>query len=233
MKADGDVVVAPGDAFTYTLTVTNNGPDDATAVVVVDELPAEVDVVTLPEGCEEEEGAVTCAVGDLAVGEEWVGEIEVVASSDLPSEGECAFDNVASVSGHEDDTKTDNNISTVTTECDVPEQPPAPPTVNVSVHNPICDGDVPYLQYAVETTGTTDTTVDITWVNPNGNDVPMNNLPLTGRVLWPGAVVNADGTPADWPGWRLVNGEWVEGDEFDWVRPTVSGPVHGQPRRRP
>ncbi|WP_230684846.1 LPXTG cell wall anchor domain-containing protein [Cellulomonas sp. JZ18] len=26
----------------------------------------------------------------------------------------------------------------------------------------------------------------------------------------------------DWPGWRLENGTWVEGDEYDWVRPEVT-----------
>ncbi len=230
VKDDGDVVVKPGDAFTYTLTVTNNGPDKATNVVVEDELPAEVDVVTLPPGCEEEDGAVTCAVGDLEVGQEWVGEIEVVAASDLTGEeGQCEFDNVASVSGHEDDTDSTNNVSTVTTECEIPEQPPATPTINVSVHNPICDNDVPYLEYAIVTTGTDDTTVDITWINPDGDDVVYTDQPLTGRVLWPGAVVDGQGNPLDWPGWSFVNGEWVEGDEFDWVRPQVSVLFHINP----
>lgn len=38
--------VAPGAAFDYTLTVTNNGPDAATNVVVTDALPAEVTYVS-------------------------------------------------------------------------------------------------------------------------------------------------------------------------------------------
>jgi len=38
--------VAPGTAFDYTLTVTNNGPDPATNVVVTDTLPAEVTYVS-------------------------------------------------------------------------------------------------------------------------------------------------------------------------------------------
>jgi hypothetical protein len=66
------------------------------------------------------------------------------------------------------------------------------------------------------------TTVTITWLNPNGADVVQSGLPMSGRVLWPGAVIDAQtGAPLDWPGWSLVDGEWVEGDDFDWVRPEV------------
>jgi len=69
--------------------------------------------------------------------------------------------------------------------------------------------------------GSPNTTVTITWVNPGGADVVQAGLPLQGTVLWPGAVQGANGTALDWPGWRLENGVWVEGDEFDWVRPSV------------
>ncbi len=96
-----------------------------------------------------------------------------------------------------------------------------PPSIDVTVLKPVCDGDVPYLQYSVVPTGTPNDTVTITWQNPSGDDVVLADLPLTGRVLWPGAEVDADGNPADWPGWRLEGGEWVVGDEFDWVRPSV------------
>ncbi|GAB2471488.1 hypothetical protein GCM10007967_27410 [Xylanimonas ulmi] len=100
-------------------------------------------------------------------------------------------------------------------------EPDTPPTLDVTVLTPLCDGDVPYLQYAVVPTGTPNTTVTITWENPSGADVVMADLPLSGRVLWPGAVVDASGKAADWPGWHQENGAWVEGDEFDWVRPAV------------
>lgn len=95
------------------------------------------------------------------------------------------------------------------------------PTMDVTVRTPVCDGDVPYLEYAVEVAGTDDETLTITWLNPDGEDVVETGLPLSGRVLWPGAVVGADGRGADWPGWRLEDGAWVEGDEYDWVRPSV------------
>ncbi|MEL7976498.1 LPXTG cell wall anchor domain-containing protein [Isoptericola sp. F-RaC21] len=99
--------------------------------------------------------------------------------------------------------------------------PPEEPTLTAKIFQPECDGDVPYLRYAVTATGTPNDTVTITWLNPSGADVVQAGLPLSGRVLWPGAVVDASGAPLDWPGWRLEDGAWVEGDEFDWVRPTV------------
>jgi len=102
---------------------------------------------------------------------------------------------------------------------DYPE--PEEPTLTAEIFQPVCDGDVPYLRYAVVATGTQNTTVTITWINPSGEDVVQAGLPLSGRVLWPGAVTDASGNPLDWPGWRLENGVWVEGDEFDWVRPSV------------
>ncbi len=88
--------------------------------------------------------------------------------------------------------------------------------------SPICDNDVPYLQYTIQAVGFVPTTVTITWVNPTGPSVVYTNQALSGRVLWAGAVADSAGNPLDWPGWRFENGEWVEGDEFNWVRPQVT-----------
>lgn len=99
--------------------------------------------------------------------------------------------------------------------------PPLPCELRVVTKSPICDNDVPKLRYAVEAIGSPNTTVTITWVNPSGADVVQSDLPLSGTVLWPGAV-EENGVGVDWPGWRqLADGTWVEGDEFDWVRPSV------------
>ncbi|MDM7830583.1 peptidase [Cellulomonas edaphi] len=98
---------------------------------------------------------------------------------------------------------------------------PLPCELKIQVLNPICDNNVPKLQYQVEAVGSPNTTVKITWINPDGDDVVQSGLPLSGTVLWPGAVQGANGEAIDWPGWRLENGVWVEGDEFDWVRPSV------------
>jgi len=88
----------------------------------------------------------------------------------------------------------------------------------------VCLDDVPYLDYTVTLQNLEATTVNITWVNPGGQSVTLENQPLTGRLLWLGTIVDSNGVPQDWPGWVLLpNGEWVEADDgFAWVRPTLS-----------
>ncbi|KQY42829.1 hypothetical protein [Cellulomonas sp. Root137] len=94
--------------------------------------------------------------------------------------------------------------------------------LNVLVKAPVCDNDVPKLNYALEVIGSPSTTTTITFVNPSGPDVIYADQPLSGTVNWPGAVAGPDGRGIDWPGWtQLSDGSWVEGDEFDWVRPSV------------
>ncbi|GIG22679.1 hypothetical protein Cch01nite_34030 [Cellulomonas chitinilytica] len=100
---------------------------------------------------------------------------------------------------------------------------PLPCELHLTLLSPVCDNDVPKLRYVAEAIGSPNTTVTITWLNPGGANVVQSGLPLSGTVLWPGAVVGPDGKGADWPGWRqLADGTWVQGDEFDWVRPAVS-----------
>ena len=55
-----------GGTFTYTLSVTNNGPDAASGVTVVDTLPAGVSFVSASAGCSFAAGTVTCSLGSLA-----------------------------------------------------------------------------------------------------------------------------------------------------------------------
>lgn len=85
-----------------------------------------------------------------------------------------------------------------------------------------CLKDVPYISYAATVSGSSVTSLSITFVNPEGADVVLTGLPLTGKVPWPGAEFDADGNATDWPGWtKLDSGEWVLGDEYSWARPGV------------
>ena len=61
--------VTAGDNVTYTVTVSNNGPDTAEAVSVTDTLPSGVTFVsaTPTQGsCSEAGGVVTCNLGSVA-----------------------------------------------------------------------------------------------------------------------------------------------------------------------
>ncbi|MBW4362185.1 DUF7507 domain-containing protein, partial [Flavobacterium taihuense] len=106
-------------------------------------------------------------------------------------------------------------------------------TVTVTIEGPsmtvsgegICINDIPYFSYT--TTANNFTPVNgltLTWTDSNNNVVTtMTNLPLNGKVVWPGAIVDANGNGIDWPGWILVNNKWIEGaDGFENLRPTAS-----------
>lgn len=94
----------------------------------------------------------------------------------------------------------------------------AQPTISVELVAPLCEHDTPYLVYRVKVTGTSATTVTITFRGAGGEEFVYTNQPLSGRVLWPGAVVSG-GATIDWPGWtQNSDGSWTEGDEWSWAR---------------
>jgi uncharacterized repeat protein (TIGR01451 family) len=80
----GPATVSAGDTFTYSLSVTNHGPDTATDVLVSDPLDISlVTVASLPSECTANAGTVTCDAGTLAVGETKTFTITVTAKDGL------------------------------------------------------------------------------------------------------------------------------------------------------
>src|SRR4030095_8008974 len=67
-KQDAPDPVALNGTLTYTIGVTNHGPDTAVGVQVVDTLPASVTFVNATAGCVNAFGTVTCSLGDLLNG---------------------------------------------------------------------------------------------------------------------------------------------------------------------
>jgi uncharacterized repeat protein (TIGR01451 family) len=61
-------IVLIGQTVTYTLSVTNSGPDTAEDIIVTDTLPAGVTFVSASPGCSNASGTVTCSLGSLASG---------------------------------------------------------------------------------------------------------------------------------------------------------------------
>ena len=85
-----------------------------------------------------------------------------------------------------------------------------------------CIRDTPWINYDVSLTGiVAPNGVTITFTKVATGEVVqvLNNQPMAGRLLYPGAAVDANGDPIAWPGWELVNGEWVEID--DGLRPEI------------
>ncbi|MBN1476097.1 DUF11 domain-containing protein [Candidatus Sumerlaeota bacterium] len=87
-KEDSADPAVPSGELIYTITVTNEGPQTATGIVVSDELPAGVTFqsVTVSQGiASEEAGVVTAALGALAGGA--MASVEVIVSVDVETEG--------------------------------------------------------------------------------------------------------------------------------------------------
>lgn len=109
VKQDNVDPVAPGAAFTYMLTVTNNGPADAQNVVVFDPLPAgmtlaKAEVAVPGMTCTTDAGTVTCPVGNLAVG----AAANVTLQVNAPMVNGSVM-NTASVSADQIDDQSANN----------------------------------------------------------------------------------------------------------------------------
>jgi uncharacterized repeat protein (TIGR01451 family) len=107
-KADSPDPVTAGGQLTYTLTVTNTGPSNATAVSVQDFLPSQVQFVsaTASQGTvTHSQGVVTAELGDLAVGASRT--ITIVTQVDADFSG--TMTNRATVAGTETETNLVNN----------------------------------------------------------------------------------------------------------------------------
>ncbi len=113
-------------------------------------------------------------------------------------------------------------------------------TVTITIEAPvmtvtatsICVNDVPYIDYVVTPVNFTPVNgVTIAWANAQNTVITtMTNLPLSGRVLWPGALVDENGKGIDWPGWIFENNKWIQGsDGFESLRPTVNITVSVNP----
>ena len=119
---DTDPLVA-GQPVTFTVGVTNNGPQTATGVTVTDPIPSGVTNVsaTSPGATCTVAATVSCAVPDMAVGQSV--QIQVTGTLSPSSDPGASLSNTATVSGTRTDPNLGNNtasvIGTLTTATDV------------------------------------------------------------------------------------------------------------------
>lgn len=86
VKSDGTQVRQPGDTYTYTITVHNDGGRDATGVDLVDTLPASLEFVAAPGGTfHSGTNTVTWASFDLAAGGQQAFTVDVQVKDPLPN----------------------------------------------------------------------------------------------------------------------------------------------------
>lgn len=107
-KSDNPDPVAVGAQIVYSLRITNSGPDDATNVRVVDELPTQVTFVSASHGgCVHESGTVVCTIPSLAAG----GLLTITITVEADTAG-TASNNVAVSPGPQRDPNPGNNTAT-------------------------------------------------------------------------------------------------------------------------
>jgi uncharacterized repeat protein (TIGR01451 family) len=132
-KADSPDPVTVGNNLTYTVTVTNNGPDPAQSVTVTDNLPAETTFVS----CSSTGGGVcggsgnnrTVTFASFASGESET--ITFVATVNCSVADGTVISNTATVSSFAPDPDTTNNSATATTTASNP-----PPTITGATADP-------------------------------------------------------------------------------------------------
>ena len=108
-KTDSADPVTVGSNFTYTLTVSNAGPDRATDVVITDTLPSGVTFVSGTGGCSAVGQTVTCTRANLNSGASASFTLTVTATT----AGE--WTNTATVAADQADPVSGNNTATQTT----------------------------------------------------------------------------------------------------------------------
>ncbi len=108
--------VTAGHNLTYTLKVSNGGPDAATDVTAADPLPAGTSLVSATTSagtCSNSSGTVSCSLGDLAVGDTVTIVIVVTVDASVTAK---ELTNTATASSPTPDPGTSNNTATDTTE---------------------------------------------------------------------------------------------------------------------
>ncbi|KGO06616.1 VCBS domain-containing protein, partial [Dokdonia donghaensis] len=191
-----------GDTVTYTLTVSNAGPDEATNVVVTD-IPENLTITNVSNGCT----ALPCTIASIAAGT--MNDVTITVTATIDSEG--AFSNGASVVADQDDPDTANNEDLSIEADNQGTVPSVPPVAQNDISSPASPG----------ATVSVDPTVD----NGNGVDAdPDGTLDVTTVSL----VVPAGSTMVETDADGDITGYTVPG-EGAWEVNPVTGEISFAP----
>ena len=126
-----------GNNITYTATVTNNGPNEATNVTLTDSLPASLSLVSAvpSQGNCSGDPNISCALDTLAASAN--ATVTIVATAN--SEG--SVDNTASVSATQADPQASNDSATASTTVNAPGPSADLSIAVVDSPDPVTEGD--------------------------------------------------------------------------------------------
>ncbi len=197
-KTDSRDPVEPGSVFSYTLSVVNNGPSDATGVVVTDSLPAHVSFVSatptqdeifaviadnFAEGTSTTKEDLVFELGDLARGESTVITIDVRVDSDFTGQ----LLNRTRVRGNEAEITLANNEDTEPTLVSIdPASLAGSVFVDRNDNGTFDDGERPLGNVIVSLKGidiTGATVIRSTVTKPDGSYLFENLTPGTYRLV--------------------------------------------------
>jgi uncharacterized repeat protein (TIGR01451 family) len=138
---DPDGAVAGGDSIIYTLTITNGGSATATGVQVTDPLPVGVSFAGATAGCDEADGIVTCALGDIGPGASL--DVEITVTVDEASCGPIVNGAHVTASNESGDATENNDSNDVSNsvECAEPTPPDLRLTKSSDADGILRDGD--------------------------------------------------------------------------------------------
>ena len=210
--------VAPGDTFDYVLTVTNQGTRAAQDVVVTDEIPSRLAIVSVtpPAGWTDVSpggNTVVVSTPSLAVG----ASVDIVVKVtflpvDVPvvTEGEVPpaatpLEELANEACVEADVDLDP-----TNDCDDVDIPTRDVTAVVYTY---CEADAAYLGWEVKKSSLLEgSDIDLAWsaddrtttTDPYEVDLthPGGDADWSDELLWPGVMLTPSGVSIDYPGWR-------------------------------
>ncbi|MES1170586.1 MAG: DUF5979 domain-containing protein, partial [Leifsonia sp.] len=209
-KAASATIVQGDSDFEYTFDVRNTGHVDAAGVTVVDVLDPTLKATSL-----DAPGWTACAVTG-ADGDGYGGTLN------------CVLDTVLAVGGiaplitlgvHVLPTISQDDL---VNRADVTSTTPVVTGDHDQVTTPVkwldasltslCLQDAPYLDYSVDARNVdlTGKSMTVEWLDASETVIHTDTVTITGaglitgRLLWPGATVAADGTGTGWPGWRAA-----------------------------
>ncbi len=169
VKTDSADPVEPGDSFSYSIVVSNAGPDAAPNVVVTDPVPPAFTVTGVPSpqgSCTDTANVVSCTLASLAAGSTWTITVQVDVPADAVS---GSVINTASVTGIGDTTPANDSARQSTT-VGIPDPASADLVLTIVVDDGTPnEGDVVTYTITVANKGPDDATgVVVTDMLPNG-----------------------------------------------------------------